>query len=461
MTEPDNPDDDPRKVNASPAKRFFIGMLVRDIELLPAVLDLVDNSVDGARRMRGDDRYDGLRVELGVGAERFHIVDNCGGIDLAHARNYAFRFGRPEDFDPTPGSVGQFGVGMKRALFKLGKEFLIDSRTQSTRFVLHVDVDEWAQEQGSDWSFFLTEADRGYHPDNADAIGTEIVVDPLLPNVAQDFGSSQTLGALRDQLRLRHTDAMQRGMQISLNGEAVKPFLPMLPASENLVPLHRTFTLEEDGGVVNVRIYAGAAPPDRDAPADDDRGEDFQNEPDAGWYIFCNNRLLVAADRSLLTGWGNGLPIYHPQFRQFRGFVYIDSLKSDLLPWNTTKTGIDQDSRVWRKISSEMLQAGNDVIRLLNRVKNERRATEDTVGQPISQAISAAPQIPLARLPTSEKLTYPEPAAPPVRETQRIAYTVDRERFNNAAAVLGTTTIADVGRRTFDYFYDNQVDEGL
>ncbi len=48
-----------------------------------------------------------------------------------------------------------------------------------------------------------------------------------------------------------------------------------------------------------------------------------------------------------------------------------------------------------------------------------------------------------------------------MRENQRIAYTVDRERFNNAAEVLGTTTIADVGRRTFDYFYDNQVDEGL
>ena len=36
--------------NASPAKRFFISMLIRDIELIPAIVDLVDNSVDAARQ---------------------------------------------------------------------------------------------------------------------------------------------------------------------------------------------------------------------------------------------------------------------------------------------------------------------------------------------------------------------------------------------------------------------------
>ena len=35
--------------DASPAKRFFIYMLIKDIELIPSVVDLVDNSVDAAR----------------------------------------------------------------------------------------------------------------------------------------------------------------------------------------------------------------------------------------------------------------------------------------------------------------------------------------------------------------------------------------------------------------------------
>lgn len=36
-------------VDAGAEKRFFIEMLTKDIELLPAIVDLVDNSVDGAR----------------------------------------------------------------------------------------------------------------------------------------------------------------------------------------------------------------------------------------------------------------------------------------------------------------------------------------------------------------------------------------------------------------------------
>ena len=38
-------------VDARPTKRFFVRMLVRDIELVPAIIDLVDNSVDGAKRL--------------------------------------------------------------------------------------------------------------------------------------------------------------------------------------------------------------------------------------------------------------------------------------------------------------------------------------------------------------------------------------------------------------------------
>jgi hypothetical protein len=39
-------------IQASPTKELFISMLVRDIELTPAIVDLVDNSFDGAIRLR-------------------------------------------------------------------------------------------------------------------------------------------------------------------------------------------------------------------------------------------------------------------------------------------------------------------------------------------------------------------------------------------------------------------------
>src|SRR3712207_2413030 len=102
---------DPYRVEATPEKRFFISMLVRDIELIPAIVDLVDNSVDGAKRLRpgeGNGRFGGLFVRLTVNEKTFRIEDNCGGIEVSHARNYAFRFGRAEGVHGPQGEVGQF-----------------------------------------------------------------------------------------------------------------------------------------------------------------------------------------------------------------------------------------------------------------------------------------------------------------------------------------------------------------
>ncbi|MFJ4484204.1 ATP-binding protein [Streptomyces longwoodensis] len=446
-----------RRVDASPEKRFFINMLVRDIELLPAILDLVDNSVDGARRLRGDDSYDGLHVALTVTPDRFTISDNCGGIPVNVARNYAFRFGRPADAPATQGSVGQFGVGMKRALFKLGRHFTVASRSSGSSFVLDVDVDAWAEETASDWSFTLNELNESYDPSQGDGVGTSIVVDRLNPSVSEDFASSQTLANLRYQLRLRHREAMDRGLRILLQGEAVIPFEPKLQQSELVRPLYRTFTLEEHPGPVMVRIYAGVA--EHSGPEEDDQAEDFKRERDAGWYVFCNNRLLIAADRTILTGWGDVLPGYHPQYRQFRGYVFIDSAYSELLPWNTTKTSVDQDSRIWRKIYSELTQAGVEVVQMLNKVKAERQNAELPEDRPIAQALSQSRAVRLYEIKQTQKLTYPTPSRMVANKPamRKIQYSIEKKKFDAVAEVLGVSTVAEVGRGTFDYFYGEQV----
>src|SRR5262249_16590676 len=159
-------------------------------------------------------------------------------------------------------------------------------------------------------------------------------------------------------------------------------------------PINKSDVVEEAEGAVLVKIYAGVAPAsERNRNLDDDRAEAFQREQDAGWYIFCNNRLLIAADRTALTGWGNGLPVYHPQYRQFRGYAYLDSENSQLLPWNTTKTGVDTDSRVWRRVFPDILQAGQEVTQMLNRLKNERTAGDTAQEQPLSRALSEAPAL--------------------------------------------------------------------
>lgn len=467
--------DDSYRVEANPEKRFFISMLVKDIELLPAILDLVDNSVDGARSIRpdlksegreltpeeeeqNDRRYVGLLVELTANGQEFEIRDNCGGIDIDTARKYAFRFGRAADFKGVESSVGQFGVGMKRALFKLGSYFTVESVTTQTRFVLHVDVEEWAADNSADWSFRLAVADEDFEPGNVDEVGTSIAVTSLHEFVAEDFSDSQILASLKYQLRLRHREAMGLGMTIKLNGETITPFVPtLLTAGAELKPIHRNFIIGEPESSVTVRMYAGIDKVERSSDAE---AEDVRTERDAGWYLFCNGRLLFAAERTSLTGWGSGMPVYHNQFNRFRGYVYLEAANPSLLPWNTTKTGVDADSKIWRQVRGSMITAGMEVIALLNRLKTERETSASPEERPISTVISMARSVELRQVGYNTTLVYPKtrpPRAP--SSVQKMQYSVDKTQYQRVARALRTNVVAEVGRRTFDYFYAAQIDE--
>ena len=65
-----------------PSKGFIVNMLTRDIDLNDTILDLIDNSLDGVKRMGKDDDLSGYYVEIKFDGESFEISDNCGGIPL-------------------------------------------------------------------------------------------------------------------------------------------------------------------------------------------------------------------------------------------------------------------------------------------------------------------------------------------------------------------------------------------
>src|SRR5216683_8239292 len=124
-----NENDEAWIIDAMPTKELFIDMLTRDIALCPAIIDLVDNCADGAKRLHGEGPFRNLWARVEISPEEFRISDNCGGIPVDVARRYAFRFGRPPGTPCVKHSVGQFGVGMKRAIFKMGRKFRIESAT--------------------------------------------------------------------------------------------------------------------------------------------------------------------------------------------------------------------------------------------------------------------------------------------------------------------------------------------
>ena len=125
------------QVNAYPKKEFFLRYLVRDISLEDCIMDLVDNAVDSLIRRKKvnvserilyskvskSDHIPYVRITLSN--DKFEIVDNCGGISRQNALNDTFLFGHE---GAVRGSrLGVYGIGMKRALFKIGRKFAISS----------------------------------------------------------------------------------------------------------------------------------------------------------------------------------------------------------------------------------------------------------------------------------------------------------------------------------------------
>src|SRR5437868_6075241 len=98
------------RIDASPTKEFFINILVRDVTLIQAIAELVDNCIDGAKRIRGSRDFNGLKIDIRFDKDSFAIEDNCGGIPVDLAIKYAFKFGRVEGAPSVRRPVGQFGV---------------------------------------------------------------------------------------------------------------------------------------------------------------------------------------------------------------------------------------------------------------------------------------------------------------------------------------------------------------
>src|SRR6266849_9758002 len=183
--------------DASPTKQFFIRMITRDIRLEDCILDLIDNSLDGATRLihkklpsrDEDNKFAGFEISLSLDGE-FSISDNCGGIGLKLAKEVAFHFGRPKDAPPDKDyMIGLYGIGMKRAMFKLGKLIKIESSTKDDAFKMMIDVDAW--EKKTEWNFEMNVV-KPWTP-----VGTNIQIPTLTKEVQVQMRDSTFVSELR------------------------------------------------------------------------------------------------------------------------------------------------------------------------------------------------------------------------------------------------------------------------
>jgi len=370
-------------INASPTKGFFVNMLTRDIDLDDAILDLLDNSLDGLLRQEPgntEQPYQDYTVDISISKDEFIIEDNCGGIPTEIAENYAFRMGKPpareDDGIPT---VGMFGIGMKRAVFKMGQDISIISKNSDKCFCVNIGQD-WLESDNS-WDLTMVDCNDEMQLDNQ---GTKIIVHHLYPGISEKFTTdSGFLSTLAGKIKTHYAYIIKKGLNINVNGQPISGNPIKLLVSQNAIDgdssvLPFVYTEEQDG--VRIRIIVGLTGQPPGLIEEDKATENsLPTESSAGWTIICNERVVLYADRSFLTGWGDGLPRFHYQFNTIVGIVEFSSNDASKLPVTTTKRGIDASTDLYLRVRKRMIEGMRIFVDYTNKWKNLKGEESITV----------------------------------------------------------------------------------
>ena len=437
--------------DANPEKRLFISLLTRDISMVAAFLDLIDNSVNAAlqpfaERLSTADGYvrvltdsavePDTDIRITITSQRVEVVDEAPGMSLESARRHVFKFGRSEAEESELDRLSVYGLGLKRAFFKLGRRVKITSDHTEGGFELDLDVAKWAKTSTLPWEFEL--APRP--PVDREHCGTRVEVWRLYEETTKRINDGVFLGQLKEAVATTYAYFLNKFVRIALNGESVKP--TVLQVGSN----NATDRFETSG--VTCTITAGLGTPVAGKYRDSG----------SGWFVFCNGRTVISADKTSRTGWNNnGLPIFQPKHRPFLGTVYFVSTRADQLPWDTTKSGINEDSEIWQEAKRLMVAVGRSVTSFLD-ARYTDEGTEIAhrelreVGSERVDAMEAS---------IAERREFEKPKTP-TKTTLRIQYDARIVDVESVAVYLGTPGMSgsDVGRHTFQFFLRNEVGEG-
>ena len=389
------PENDHFGIEAAPAKAFFVWMITRDIDLADAILDLLDNCVDGARRVglkKGRHPYSGYFAHLDFDHAGFRITDNCGGIPKEIAEKYAFRFGRPErDKGDIPESIGVYGIGMKRALFKMGSKATVYSHSGSDSFEVNI-TEDWLR-RDNDWKLTANRV-----APKSDLRGTCIEVSKLHGGIAEQFKDQSFFRREFPQIVEGAFGLLiERGFHIKINGRQLEANLPRLLWQKGAkkgegVELVQPYVFR--GTIRKVSVFLAVGFRDRSLldPSKPEPPAGRWEVNDAGWTIACNERIVVLCDKTRLTGWETqGVPRYHGQFRGIAGFVEFRAGDARDLPMPTTKRGIDASSEIYLLVRDQMVQGLKQMIAATNDWKG---AESD-----FNRRLDAAERIPVTEIP--------------------------------------------------------------
>ncbi len=434
----------PLIADATPSKSFFIDMLTRDISVADAILDLVDNAIDKAveledldvTRLLNAEVVDHIQnrvIDISMSPAEFSIRDTCGGIGLKEAEESVFRFGNPDERGADFG-LSVYGIGMKRALFKLGSSVDMRSDTASDWWELNWPIATWRKNRR--WKVSIDS--WGTHQDPPAATGTEIRVTDLLTPIAQQFSQPSFRRELMDRLASTYALFLTAGVEMTVNGERISAQLPQF-ASDPVAPARRAWSTEG----VDVLMIVGLSP--------------IEDQEPRGWYVYCNGRMVLEADKTVETGWGDVLPQFRSKYNHFLGHIFFKSEDVRRLPWRTTKQGVERELPVYQNALGEMRLYARPVVDFLNDLYPSDAQSDPSLQR---ETLQDAKPASITALPVTDRSFVYAVSPRQARTDISIQFRRERADIERVRRYLGDQSMSAgaVGAYTFDYFLDQELD---
>lgn len=432
-------------IDATPTKRLFIDILTRDISVKACILDLIDNSVDAYIR---NDISDRREIRLNISKNEFRISDNCGGIEYNFLKTTVFRFGADilERDKPT---LGIYGIGMKRAILKMGRKMLMETDDGNKYCKIDLDVNEWFK--SDDWKipfeYFESRLSPGEKP------YTKILVKDLYDSIKKKFDLDSFINSIKEAIHITYTYFITNNIDFYLNDDVkIDPFV----IEARYDDLYKPTKYKDSFESVDFEIICFIDPK---------KGRTTRELGKRGWNIFCNKRLILAEDTNDITGWSGAkedLPRYHPLYNEFRGTVFISSKDPSRLPLNTSKTGLDTETPIYDYIQNKMIRTARPLVDYLSRKYGEEKNTLDEIEEKAvaeeaetgeEEKAVEAKYVTLDKIEAGSEFKAPEKPKPKIRMST-INYKRPKKLVEKVKQTLGAKSNKEVGEKTFDYYID-------
>jgi hypothetical protein len=442
-------------------KRFFVDMLTRDIELEDAVLDLLDNCLDGIVRsapksLSGKRPYKSYWSKITLNEDTFEIVDNCGGIPKGLIER-AFGIGRDVDPSEHYKTIGIYGIGMKRAIFKMALEASVQSHSD---FGFEVRINEQWLKNEDEWRLDYRRRKVPFQR------GTRIAVTRLRKDIAKIFETASFEARLHEFIARHYAIIINKGFRVELNGKVIPAapvsvlstkFEDISDDSPSLVPYMAKY--EADG--VKASLWVGMYRSPSESEGDEENEtEQRQSSDNSGWTIICNDRAIVSNDTTILTGWGEaGVPRFHPQFIGIRGILAMESDYPLKLPLTTTKRGLDASSELYLNLKQFMREGTKFYTSFTNHWKADRVkakklfAEAELLEMPELRALMSKSKLTAVKKLDGAFKYEPHLPTPAPSDMKRISFTRHKDDISKVASkMLGDPKAkpTDVGAACFD-----------